>query len=173
MHCRLIFLLLLLASNYVEAQKLISNGFIGHTDTNTIHMWCMFKNIDSVSIKITDSNNQFIQSKTMYFDKSTSYKNFFPVNIIFENLSKNTNYNFYYSLDKINYTYLLQGKTDDNTLEDISFLAGSCAFIGTGINKLVKPFNNLKIFDAMAKDTANLMLWLGDNVYYIFEYKYL
>ena len=171
MHCRLIFLLLLLASNYIEAQKLISKGFIGHTDTNTIHLWCMFKNTDSVSIKITDSNNQFIQLKTMYFNKSTNYKNFFPVNIIFENLSKNTNYNFHYSLDKINYTYLLQGKTDDNTLEDISFLAGSCAFIGTGLNSLVKPFNNLKIFDAMAKDTANLMLWLGDNVYYIFEYK--
>lgn len=46
-----------------------------------------------------------------------------------------------------------------------SFLMGSCTFVGVGATGLIKPGNFTEIFDAMRRYPADLMLWLGDNVY--------
>ncbi len=162
----LIILLLVAESYHIHAQKLVSKPFIGHSTKNELRVWCMFKNADSVYLKI---DNQ--EAKTFFWHKEQCYKKYLPIICTFSNLNENTNYDISYSFDNRNYYPLITAKTGHDTISDFQFLAGSCAFIPAGINRIVKPFADINIFKQMQRDTAEMMLWLGDNLYYIFNYK--
>lgn len=149
-----------------QAQKLVSKPFVGHKSSNEIHIWAMFQKADSVFIQINDT------SKTTHlFTKHVKiFKSYFPIQIAYSNLKANTEYQIQYSFDGIQYFPLIQTSTNiDSSVYDVQFLAGSCAFIPTGINWLAKPFTSLKIFNKMQQDSSDFMLWLGDNLYYIFN----
>ena len=147
-----------------QAQKLVSQPFTGHTSSNEITIWCMFKNVDTVYIKNSDG-----QVKTISFNKAESFRNYLPVNCKFSNLIENKTYQLEYSFDNKLYFPLHAASTTSDTIRNFSFLAGSCAFVPTGFNGAIKPFTSLKIFDYMQKDTSDFMLWLGDNLYYILQ----
>ena len=162
-NCQL--LLLLLFNSNVFAQQLVSQPFIGHTTAHEINSWCMFKNADTVFIKNSDS-----QTKIFTFKKDDCFRKFLPINCKFNNLTENQTYTIQYSFNNKNFFPLITAKTSNDTVNDFSFLAGSCAFIPTGFNGVIKPFTGLKIFNYMKADSADFMLWLGDNLYYIFDY---
>ncbi|MCB9188516.1 MAG: alkaline phosphatase family protein [Flavobacteriales bacterium] len=50
------------------------------------------------------------------------------------------------------------------------FLIGSCAYIGKGFSKIYRPWNVNKIYNTMAREDADHMLWLGDNIYLILNH---
>lgn len=50
------------------------------------------------------------------------------------------------------------------------FLIGGCAYIGKGFSKIYRPWNTNKIFNTMAEEDADYMLWLGDNIYLILNH---
>lgn len=50
------------------------------------------------------------------------------------------------------------------------FLIGSCAYIGKGFSKIYRPWNVNKIYNTMAEEDADYMLWLGDNIYLILNH---
>ena len=161
-------LFILFLPNIGLAQKLVSKPFVGAVDEHSIRVWSLFKNIDSVRFMIVDEQQNIISTSLNIFDKKIAFKQYFPIISHFENLKPNTTYQVKYILDGTEYNLLLV-KTESYGNEDFSFLTGSCAFVGTSFNRMVKPFNNLKILNSMEQDTAQLMLWLGDNLYYIFE----
>ncbi len=161
----LIILFLQLFNYSAFSQKLISQPFVGHTSETEINIWCMFKNADTVYIQNSDR-----QVKTFIWKKEHCFRKFLPVNCRFENLNKNEIYNIRYSFNNKDYFPLISAKTNNDTLKDFSFLAGSCAFVPTGFNGAIKPFTSLNIFNYMKNDSADFMLWLGDNLYYIFNY---
>lgn len=167
---RSFLLLVLFLGNYcrIEAQQLVSQPFVGHKSHTEFSFWCMFKKVDSVQFILKDDKGNSIQQKQVYFDKSNTYKKYFPINLNFNGLKANSTYSVFYTINN-KQNLLFSVTTENDSLENFSFLAGSCAFVGTSFTKLVKPFNNLQIFNSMANDSANFMLWLGDNVYYIFE----
>lgn len=148
------------------AQQLVSLPFVGHTTSNEINIWCMFKNVDTVFIKNSDE-----QTKFFIYNKDKCYKKYLPINCQFNALQKNQSYNIQYSYNNKDFFPLINTKTSNDSLQDFSFLAGSCAFIPTGINGIMKPGTSLEIFDYMKKDSANFMLWLGDNLYYFLDYR--
>jgi alkaline phosphatase D len=125
----------------------------------------MFRNADSVFIKNSDQ-----QIQRFIFQKENCYRKYLPISCQFKNLQKNKQYKIQYSFNNIDYFTLIEAKTSNDTTSDLSFLAGSCAFVPTGFNGAIKPFTSLDIFNYMSKDSANFMLWLGDNLYYIFDY---
>lgn len=164
------FLSLLFILNAVQAQQLVSKPFIGHKSSTELHGWCMFKNADSVSLRcwsIKDSN-QYRQ--TIYFDKKQAFRKYLPVSFTFDQLQPNCDYHIESTTDGGNtYIRLFDTRTVNDSLEDFSFLAGSCAFIGTGFNGILKPGNDLRILYNMRRDSADLMIWLGDNLYYLLQ----
>lgn len=160
----IILLFQLFYSNSI-AQKLVSQPFVGYTSKHEINIWCMFKKADTVYIKNSDQ-----QVKTFIWKKEHCFRKFLPVNCRFDKLDKNETYNIRYSFNNIDYFPLISAKTNNDTIKDFSFLAGSCAFVPTGFNGAIKPFTSLNIFNYMKNDSADFMLWLGDNLYYIFNY---
>lgn len=50
------------------------------------------------------------------------------------------------------------------------FLIGSCAYIGKGFSKIYRPWNANSIYNIMAKEDADYMLWMGDNIYLILNH---
>lgn len=171
-HCLLICQLIY---SVVSAQQPVSQPFAGHVTTGEVGFWCMFKDADSVLLRIADNQNIIAGSKTYYYTDAIRYKKYMPVQDVFSGLRPGTAYSIDYSFDGKSYTRLLQVNTADTgaTPQDFSFLAGSCAFISTGFNGAVKPFTSLKIFRHMQQDSADFMLWLGDNLYYIYEQRSL
>ena len=160
-----IILLFQLFNFSLSAQQLVSQPFAGHTSKSEINIWCMFKNADSVILKNSD-----LQTKTFIYKKEHCFRKFMPVNVHFSGLSENQTYNIQYSFNNKDFYPLINTKTNSDSLKDLSFLSGSCAFVPTGFNGAIKPFTSLKIFDYMKNDSADFMLWLGDNLYYIFDY---
>lgn len=165
------FTLLLLLAFYADnfAQQLVSKPFVGHTNSSEINVWCMFKRADAVFIRNSDG-----QQKVFTWQKNKCFRKYLPVNVQFQHLNSGQQYNLSYSYNNKDFYPLITTQTDTDSIYDFSFLAGSCAFIGTGFNSLIKPFNSLEIFKHMKNDSSQLMIWLGDNLYYIlqsFRYK--
>ncbi|CAG5087599.1 alkaline phosphatase D family protein [Parvicella tangerina] len=50
------------------------------------------------------------------------------------------------------------------------FLIGSCAYIGKGFSKIYRPWNANKVFNTLAREDADYMLWMGDNIYLILNH---
>lgn len=50
------------------------------------------------------------------------------------------------------------------------FLIGSCAYIGKGFSKIYRPWNVNNVYNSMAKESADYMLWMGDNIYLILNH---
>ena len=149
-----------------NAQQLVSQPFVGHTTKNEINIWCLFKDVDTVYIKNSDN-----QTKSFIYKKENCYKSYLPVNCRFDALQENQSYHFQYSFNNIDFFPLIAAKTNNDSISNFSFLAGSCAFVPTGANAMMKPGTSLAIFDYMKKDSANFMLWLGDNLYYLLDYR--
>lgn len=161
-----IILLFQLLNSSAFAQQLVSQPFIGHTSKNEIHFWCMFKNADTVYLKNSDQQKKIFTSV-----KANSFRKYFPVNCTFSALKENQVYTIQYSFDDQNYFPLITAHTATDSIRDFEFLAGSCAFIPTGFNSIIKPFSSSKIFNSMQCDSADFMLWLGDNLYYVLQRK--
>ncbi len=162
-NCQLLILLLLNSNAF--AQKLVSKPFVGHTSKNEINIWCMFEGAPAVFIKNSDN-----QTKVFIYDKEKCFRKFLPINCQFSSLNEDHIYNIQYSFNNKDFFPLIIAKTSSDAAKDFSFLAGSCAFVPTGFNGIIKPFTSLKIFKYMQQDSADFMLWLGDNLYYIFDY---
>ena len=56
---------------------------------------------------------------------------------------------------------------DDSAVKDFDFLVGSCALMNTGITRVAFPGASVRIFRHMAQAKASMMVWLGDNIYYL------
>ena len=148
----------------VLSQQLVSQPFIGHTTGQEINVWCMFRKAAVVYLKIDGQPVKIFQ-----YNKELSFRKYLPVNAHFDGLSPNHIYNIEYSFDNKQFYPLIATHTAADSIADFSFLAGSCAFIGTGFNRAIKPFNSLKIFKTMTNDTTDFMAWLGDNLYYVLQ----
>ncbi len=146
------------------SQKLVSRPFTGHTTQHEINVWCLFKKAAVVYLK-TDGQ----PTQAFHYNKEHCFRKYLPVNARFEGLKPHQPYLIQYSFDNQRFFPLITAHTTADTIKDFTFLAGSCAFIGTGFNRVLKPFNSLKIFNHMKKDSSDLMVWLGDNLYYVLQ----
>lgn len=147
-----------------NAQKLVSLPFVGHTDRDEINIWCMFKKADAVFLRNSDG-----QQKIFVYDKKSCFRKYLPISCQFGNLNANQSYDIRYSFNNKDFFPLITAKTARDSLKDFSFLAGSCAFVPAGFNVAIKPFASLRIFQHMQHDTADFMVWLGDNLYYVLQ----
>jgi hypothetical protein len=50
--------------------------------------------------------------------------------------------------------------------DSLKIIVGSCIYQFQGLKKIWMPGNGWDIFKAMLQEDADMMLWLGDNVYY-------
>lgn len=125
----------------------------GHYTDSTRHFW-MLVTPHAQNDPLVDWVTQFNVDLYAYFEQFTAER----VQKIERSSVLNKGY--------IMVSGILEIKEPKPAKKDISFLLGSCAFpypfaFWGGKNKEV-------IFDAMSKQENDFMLWMGDNVYYLF-----
>ena len=146
---------------------------IGHTELRTSNIWMMFK-------------QEVKEATIVYYKKGSDIKNsnsFIIANGLFKtatallyDLEPATTYNYDIFIDKkkeiaasgtITTQTLWQHREKITPLPNFSFLTGSCAYINQPIyDRPGKPYgNDSSIFETMAKEKTDFMLWLGDNWY--------
>ena len=166
-HPMIRFLLIITSIAYCTqtfSQKLIGTSVWQHTTSTSVTINFVYKgegnpspllrSVESGSIISSSSIHQFQVRKRI------------SVSAHFEGLSPGTTYevDFPYS-ENDNLTI----KTFDNSsfTDSISFLAGSCFFLPSGPWRFITPSVNIRILKRMNETSSDLMLWLGDNLYYV------
>lgn len=118
---------------------------------------------------------------TLYdFGNSFSKSNFSGHHVILDSVESIKMYNNLYinkmhlKLDGNSKAYI-QYKNSNNEIQtykikhpkdSFKIIAGSCIYQFQGLKKYLMPGNDWEIFNSMRNENADLMLWLGDNVYY-------
>jgi alkaline phosphatase D len=169
---KIMMAIFLLVSQFSQAQ-VISGPMIGHTDLRTSTIWMYFNNDVSVA-------------KLVYYkqgDSKKSTSNFNIANGLFKtatalmyDLEPGTTYKYCVVVDKSKDTIksgfvttqtLWQWREKFIKVPEFSFLTGSCTYINQPeYDRLGKPYgNDSSIFESMAKEKSDFMLWLGDNWY--------
>lgn len=167
-----LFSALLFLSACIKAQ-IIAGPMLGHTELRTATVWVLLA-------------PETKQANLTYYKKGTTIRQLTQFNInegyahtataTLTNLEPATTYSYEISIDK-NKTIAASGELTTQTLwqhrekttplPNFSFLTGSCAYINQPIyDRSGKPYgNDSSIFETMAKEKADFMLWLGDNWY--------
>lgn len=101
-------------------------------------------------------------------------QHFNPIKFVLGGLEMNTIYEYELILDgkTVKRPYPTQFKTKElwewrKSAPDFSFLAGSCAYVNDSLyDRPSKPYGyKMNIFETMAKENSDMMIWLGDNTY--------
>lgn len=156
------------ASLMLPAQnaRILAGPIIGHLTPTSLTYIVLVENWNAEEVLFEGIGNQVMSFTGL------SWKNVTPVRVRCGGLGAGTTYTGTITIKANGTTKLARRFTLTTPLRTpdasapVSFLLGSCAFIGTGAQKMV-PAGNTRIFTAMAADSTDFMLWLGDNTYYI------
>lgn len=158
----------LIAFVYIKAQ-IVAGPMLAHTEFRTSTIWLQVeKNVTKVEVIYTDKNSTI--KKTA---KATLTGGDFNIaTAVLTGLQPGTTYNYTIIVDvkptnakgSVTTQSLWQWRKEPPTF---SFLTGSCAYINQPeFDRPGKPYgNDTSIFETMAKEKADFMLWLGDNWY--------
>ena len=165
-----LFFLFSIASN---AQKIIAGPMLGHTDFRTAKVWVHFKaDLKDAVLSFTEKNNKTNPPIIVNFSTLPG-GDFNIATATLTGLEPGKTYN--YSITQKNSKEVLAtGSVTTQTLWQwrtdppaFSFITGSCSYINEPrFDRPGKPYgNDSSIFETMAKEKADFMLWLGDNWY--------
>jgi len=167
------FLLLSLSVNAQNKQGLVSGPWAGNVELRNATIWIeVTPDVKNVAVKF-HANGQTALDKSVEY-KGELGKDFNPIKIELNGLEMNTTYDYKVFIDgkEIDPGFSTKFSTKDlwqfrKPAPDFTFLTGSCAYFNEPIyDRPGKPYGgDSSIFDAMAKEKAAFMLWLGDNWY--------
>jgi len=153
--------------------QIISGPMIGHTELRTSTIWMLFKQDVKKADVVFYEKGSMNKKQTSFSISSGLFK---TATAILYDLEPGTTYNYRIIVDKRKDT-IASGQVTTQTLwqwrdktigmPNFAFLTGSCAYINQAeYDRPGKPYgNDSSIFEIMAKEKADFMLWLGDNWY--------
>lgn len=174
-----IFFLIILASvfflNPVSAQQaalLQSGPMIGYADMLEVMVWIQTNKEAEVFIAYAESGSKGRKFSTNKV--STKKEEAFTAKLIADSVVPGLTYSYdvFINNELINLPYKTEFKTQPiwkwrGNPPEFRMLTGSCAYINQEAHD--RPGNkyggNYEIFEGMASQNADLMVWLGDNVY--------
>ena len=168
-----IFIAFLVFLSFNLKAQVVSGPMIGHTDLRTSTIWMQFD--ESVTnARLIYYNENSSEKTTSIFNISSGL--FKTATALLYNLEPGNTYHYSVLVNKKKDT-IASGKVTTQTLwqwrdkiiklPDFSFLTGSCVYMNQSeYDRLGKPYgNDSSIFESMANEKADFMLWLGDNWY--------
>lgn len=146
--------------------KLAAGPVFGHVGTESMGVWVMVRETRNITF-LLDSEYGAQARQSLPLGSMDYYGDYFPILLQFGGLRPGTEYHLSLELDGQKWERTWSFFTLDNSSEgEVTFLLGSCAYVGKGMGKLVEPpGKNHEIFLSMLQQKADFMLWLGDNVY--------
>lgn len=132
--------------------------FQGHTSDSSAKVWCMTNSADSSTIFLTDAtgNKNIITPQWNNFDKY-AYTQFEISGLNFKNANE-----IHFGNEK-----KLSLKKPYQSQDSLRLLIGSCAMITFGQHWIFRPNFRYPIYDVMAKEDNDAMVWMGDNLYFL------
>ncbi len=153
-------------NNGVSSQ-IISGPMIGHVSMRSIDVWAQVESESNLSLKVWNEKGESI-SDSIEVSSKTANSAVLKVG----NLNPGTHYSAVVLSNglavgdtlNINTQVLWDYRTDPPAFK---LLAGSCAFINDSLyDRPGKPYGGeYDIFNTMADENPDMMLWLGDNIY--------
>ena len=155
-------------SSYTQNLQLAAPPVMGHCDMKDVKIWIAAKSLGTLSVDYwPTASAQDVRSMLVNIDNAEHYSTIFTIS----DLEPGTEYTYTFkgSSAPSKYTFtteaLWQYRTDP---PNYKIALGSCAFLNE--EKYDRPGkgygNNYTIFDSIAVHQPDLMLWLGDNVYF-------
>lgn len=158
-----------LAAFYCKASTdslLIAGPMVGHVSNNSAIIWMQLnKSVSQIELNYWLKDEPQSVKKIHY--KRSAESDSLTEKLALADLLPSTVYHYELLLNNVKqrFTFQPQFKTPViDGIEDFTFLIGSCLNIPddkSGKQKVGSP----KILEAMVKSEADMMLWLGDNVY--------
>lgn len=169
-----ILLVVSIALSITLNAQIVAGPMIGHTELRTSTIWMLFKqDVKEASLVFYEKNNASKKNVSSFDINKGLFK---TATALLYGLEPATTYQYEIFADKkkdiiakgeITTQTLWQHREKTTPLPSFSFLTGSCAYINQPIyDRPGKPYgNDSSIFETMAKEKADFMLWLGDNWY--------
>lgn len=168
------FLLLTLSFNSLVAQHILlqSGPMVGYSDFREVLLWVQTKQEANVHFEYWPLGSTQKQTTNIV---STNANNAFVAKVLAQNLEYGTTYEYalYINDEKVELNRKMQFKSQLNWAyrEDpptINFATGSCAYINEERDdRKGKPYGGeYQIFETIAQQNPDFMVWLGDNTYY-------
>ena len=147
--------------------------FQGHTTDTSVSLWCSMPE-DLVKVggylyyHFADwetTGDVFTAKVDWKFFEGTAYGRIF-----IHGLQPGTSYPLFFRSPKTKKKLAIQFKTYPSSMDSLQLLIGSCAMKGLyGWQKMLFGKKEYPVYQAMAKEQADGMLWTGDNLYFIGE----
>ena len=171
-YCILLYLGHIAAGFEVENERenninILSGPMIGHVSMRSVDVWAQVDSESELSLKLWNESGEFVSEPSLAAS-STANSAVLQVG----GLEPASNYKA---------VVLSNGQSVGDTLDittqtlwdyrmdppAFKLIAGSCAFINDSIyDRPGKPYGGeYSIFESMASDNPDMMLWLGDNIY--------
>jgi len=146
-----------------------SGPMIGHVSHRSAQLWIQTNHSAEVQVKYSASDSdEYHQSEKI----RTESKNAFVAHFQLEELEPGMTYDVDFLVDgkalsesvKVNTQVLWDWRIDPPAFK---FVTGSCAYINEeAYDRPGKPYGGgYEIFEHMADESPDMMLWLGDNIY--------
>jgi alkaline phosphatase D len=156
----------------VNIQFISSGPMIGHVSMRSANIWVQMNEEAPIALKYWSSDNNNASSALFSVVILTSKSDAYTAIFKLSDLDPGTEYRAVVVSNgrvlsdeiSINTQVLWDYRIDP---PEFKVLAGSCAFINDSIyDRPGKPYGGeYNIFEVMASEEADMMLWLGDNVY--------
>ena len=171
-YCILLYLGHIAAGFEVENERenninILSGPMIGHVSMRSVDVWAQVDSESELSLKLWNESGEFVSEKSLA-TSSTANSAILHVG----ELEPASNYKAVVLSNGQSVGDTLDIKTQtlwDYRMDPPAFklIAGSCAFINDSIyDRPGKPYGGeYSIFESMASDNPDMMLWLGDNIY--------
>ena len=154
-----------------QKAKLFAGPVVGSVTQNSAKVWIGYRGKGKNAVILGDTS-----TKKLYYPTNYSYlANNGVVSLTFDftGLQPDHVYNILVSIEG----WKTQGRVSFRTLaevpvKDFAFSLGSCALMNTGWSRPIFPGGKTNIFNSIRKRQSDFMLWLGDNLYYLFAHEY-
>ncbi|MBL7777397.1 MAG: alkaline phosphatase family protein [Chitinophagales bacterium] len=149
--------------------KLLAGPVIGNVTSTTARIWIGYRGKGQNALILGDTAEQKV-----YYPTSYSYinnaKGEIALTMDFTGLKPNHTYNILCSIDGYGTHARYSFKTDKvEAAPTFNFLLGSCALLQYDVTRGFFPGGSNWIFYRMRKKNPDFMVWLGDNVYYLYK----
>lgn len=137
----------------------------GYTTPHSVRVWLLVHGTTRVTLQHETSSGWSAETY-VHFSREQGWHGYYPLVYEMDRLIPGKPHKLRVHSDEGDKEFAFMA-LPENDNKDFSFLLGSCAFIGTGAEKLWEINPPTEIFTAMKAEERDFMLWMGDNVYYI------
>ena len=164
----ILFAVHILSAQKEEKPRLIAGPVIGAVTKNTAKIWIAYRGKGRNMLILGDTAEKRVYYPTNY-SYITNSKGEVALTMDFTGLKPDHKYNIIVSIDGwgANAKYSFQ-TPNDTAIKDFNFLVGSCALMNTDPSRIFFPGGSNWIFYRMKKQKGDFMIWLGDNIYYLY-----